>query len=66
MVDLCSHLGFQINFDESELIPTQVFDFVGMHFNLCLGMVFVTEKNLAKVVAAAKSLSRVDQAPARQ
>ena len=52
MVDRCSHLGFQINFDKSELVPTQVFDFVWMHIDLCLGMVFVTEKNLAKVVAA--------------
>ena len=55
-----------VNFDKSELVPTQVFDFVGMHFNLRLGMVFVTEKNLAKVFAAAKSLSQVDRAPARQ
>ena len=37
-----------------------------MHFNLRLGMVFVIEKNLAKVVAAAESLSQVDQAPAQQ
>ena len=39
---------------------------MGMHFSLHLGRVFVTEKNLAKVVVAAGSLSQVDQAPAPQ
>ena len=43
-----------------------MFNFVGIHFNLHLGMGFVIEKSLAKVVAAAESLSQVDQSPARQ
>ena len=32
--------------------PYPIFNFVGMTFNLCLGMVFVAEKNLAKVITA--------------
>ena len=39
---------------------------MGMNFNMRLGMVFITEKNLAKVVAAAGGLSQVDRAPVRQ
>ena len=36
LVKLCHHLGFFINLTKSELIPTQVFDFMGIHFNLRL------------------------------
>ena len=64
LVRLCTHLGFQINHQKSELFPTQVFNFVGMNFNLSLGTVFITEKNLAQIVVAAGSLSKVSQAPA--
>ena len=63
---LCTHLKFQINHQKSGLVPTQVFDFMGMNFVQYLGKVFITEKNLAKVVAAAGGLGQVDQAPARE
>ena len=57
-------MRFQIDHQKSELVPTQVFNFMGMNFNLHLGMVFFMEKNLAKVVTVAGSLSQVNQAPA--
>ena len=66
LVQLCAHLGFQLNHDKLELVPTEVFHFVGMNFNLCLGMVFITKKSLSRVMAAARSLSQVNQAQARQ
>ena len=53
LVQLWTHLEFQINHQKSELVPTQVFYFVGMNFSLGLVLVFLTEKNLAKVVATA-------------
>ena len=65
LVQLCALLGFQINHNKSELVPTQVFDFVRMNYNLLLGLLFITEKNRAKVMEAARSLSQVDQTVAQ-
>ena len=62
LIKLCHHLGFLINFNKSELIPMEVFDFVGIHFNLHLGKAFITEKNLAKVLT--KHMRQVQQASA--
>ena len=39
-------LGFVINFEKSELEPTQRIDFLGYHFDLQQGKVFPTEKKL--------------------
>jgi len=49
LVQLCRELGFVINFQKSELEPTQQFDFVGIHYNLAIGICCVTTKNLEKV-----------------
>ena len=45
LIRICAHLEFLIDFKKSELIPTQVFDFVGIHFNLCLDRVYITQNN---------------------
>ena len=37
LVKICANLSFLINFQKSELIPTQVFAFVEIHFSLGLG-----------------------------
>ena len=42
LIKLCNHLGFLINLTKSDLIQAQVFDFVGVHFNLCVGKAFIT------------------------
>ena len=60
LVRLCSHLGFLINYQKSELIPTQVFDFVGIHINLHLGKAFITQKNHATVLTVVKQMSKLD------
>ena len=57
LVILGSHLGFIINFQKSELKPTQVFDFVGIHFNLRLGRAYITQNNLNQVMSAAEQMS---------
>jgi hypothetical protein len=36
LVDLCDYLGFLSNQEKSEFIPTHVFDFVGLRFDLTL------------------------------
>ena len=51
LVRLCTHLGFLIKVKKSGLVPTQVFDFVGIHFDLCLGKAFITHKNYDKVLS---------------
>ena len=66
LVKVCTHLGFLINTEKSELIPTQVFDFVGMHFDLAKGRVHITEKNKAKVQKLAKSFLGAKQATAQK
>ena len=52
LIELCQTLGFIINYEKSELEPTQSFDFVGMHIDLRVAMVFITPKNLQKVISA--------------
>ena len=66
LIKLCDHLGFLINFTKSDLIPMQVFDFVCSHSNLHLSKAFITQKNLAKVLSAAKQMSQVQQASTRK
>ena len=61
LVQLCHTLGFVINPEKSDLVPSQTFDFVGMHIDLRLGIVSVTEKNSLKLLSA---VSDVIQSPA--
>ena len=66
LVRLRTHLGFLINFEKLELIPTQVFDFVGIHFVLRLGKAYITVKNHNKVLSAVEHMIQRDQAPSRK
>ena len=56
LVRWTEELGFLINQEKSELIPKQEFDFVGIHFNLRIGRVSITDKNLDKVLRAVHRL----------
>ena len=49
MVELCGKLGWIVNMEKSELIPSQVFKFLGALFDLLRSRVFPTEDNLVKV-----------------
>ena len=43
LLDLCRKLGWVVNMAKSELVPTQVFNFVGYRFNLISGRVLPTQ-----------------------
>ena len=46
LIHVVQDLGFVINFEKSELEPTQKIDFLGYQFDLVQGKVFPTEKKL--------------------
>ena len=43
LLDLCRQLGWIVNMTKSELVPKQVFDFVGYRFDLITGRVLPTQ-----------------------
>ena len=43
LLALCQQLGWVVNMTKSELVPKQVFDFVGYRFNLVTGRVLPTQ-----------------------
>ena len=49
VLQLVQALGWVVNFEKSDLIPKQIFDFLGIHFNLVDYTVFPTEGNLTKL-----------------
>ena len=44
LLDLCLDLGWVVNRSKSELVPQQVFNFVGYRFDLCQGLVKPTQE----------------------
>ena len=60
LVKLVQELDWLINFQKSELVPTQNLDFLGYHFDLQRGLVFPTQKKLDRLknstVSTRKSL----------
>ena len=58
-------LGFVINFEKSELEPTQKIDFLGYHFDLLQGKVFPTEKKLKILAKAVQDMEVVSQTTPR-
>jgi len=49
LLTLCQELGLLVNLKKSDLIPRQVFDFIGIHFNLINFLCSPTVHNLEKV-----------------
>ena len=60
LVRLCTHLGFLIKIKKSEVVPTEMFHFIGMHFDLCLGNAYITVKNCDKVLSAVELMIQRD------
>ena len=58
LVQLVQELGWIINFQKSELIPTQKLDFLGYHFDLQRGLVFPTQKKLDRLNAQTVSIRK--------
>ena len=56
VVQLVQSLGWLVNFGKSDLIPRQVFNFIGTHYDLVDYTVFPTEENLAKLKARLSQL----------
>ena len=50
LLELCSRMGFLVNMEKSDLMPTQDFSFIGARFSLFLSRVFPLEKNILKVI----------------
>ena len=44
LLDLCRTLGWVVNMSKSELVPQQVFNFVGYHFDFSQGLVKPTQE----------------------
>ena len=61
---LCKELGWVVNLEKSELVPQQVFAFVGIHYDLISFTAHPTLKNWIKVIRAAESLVQANPLPA--
>ena len=49
LLDLCRNLGWVVNRSKSELVPQQLFNFVGYRFDLSLGLVKPTQERWASL-----------------
>ena len=58
LVYLVQKLGWQINFEKSELEPAQTLDFLGYHVDLIHGLVFPTAKKRGKFSQIALSIRK--------
>ena len=65
VVSLAQSLGFQVNWEKSDLVPKQVFDFLGMRFNTISFVVCPTAERLTKLAQLLQSLLRKSSASAR-
>ena len=50
LIHLVQSLGWIINFEKSDLIPTQEIDFLGYKFDLRVGLVFPTQKKIDRLL----------------
>jgi len=50
LLQLIDELGWIVNLDKSDLIPTQVFEFLSYRFDLARGLVFPTEQRFQKLI----------------
>ena len=66
LLNLCHHLGFQVNYKKSELIPFQEFNFVGYHYNTIAHKVFPTEKRIKTIQDVGAQFLRSDPNSAQQ
>ena len=64
---LCEKLGWLVNQENSELIPQQVFTFVGIRDDLISFIIaYPTLDNWIKVIRAAQSFTQASSLPAFQ
>ena len=56
VLSLCSHLGFQLNLEKSNIVPRQKFRFLGNEYDLQRGWVAPGEHNIVSARAAIQGL----------
>ena len=61
---LCEVLGCIVNLENSEVIPHQVFAFVGICYNLIFFTAHITLENWIKVIQKAQFLTKASSLPA--
>ena len=66
LIGMTQTLGWLVNFEKSELHPTQKLDFLGYNFDLEQGLVFPTAKNLEKLTLFIASFRAKRTLSARQ
>jgi hypothetical protein len=65
MVALCNLLGLLINYLKSDLVPKQIFDFVGIHYDLIKFIVTPTTQNISKVQSSVSRITKSQSLPAQ-
>ena len=65
VLSLARELGFRINVEKSELVPAQVFTFLGVEFDLSLGLVRPTVERVQKILEAIQDLLAATHRTAR-
>ena len=66
LLDLCRNLGWVVNRSKSELVPQQVFNFVGYCFDLSQGLVKPTQERWTSLTQKIKFLLGLDTCSVRQ
>ena len=66
LLDLCRNLGWVVNRSESELVPQQVFNFVGYRFDLSLGLVKSTQERWSSLTQKINPLLGLETCSVRQ
>ena len=66
VLQLCSHLGFQINFQKCDLTPSQSFQFLGMVFHTVPMLVFPSQERVDRLFLLLNFLRQASFASARQ
>lgn len=56
VLSLLDHLGFLVNLEKSNLVPTQSFTFLGLHWDTRLGQVALTSEKILRLQSLAFSL----------
>ena len=66
LLNLCQDLGWMVNIEKSELVPKQVFDFVGYQFDLSVGRMRPTPDRWQSLQEKIQALLLLPVCPVRQ
>ena len=65
VVQVMTHLGWTVNFDKSILDPTQLMDYIGLHIDFQLGMVYPPQDRWDKIQTLCKQFLNLNAATAK-